>query len=111
MHRSQDMGLLLELGPKDTRVVPEAGAALDAKELFSGIDTRLAGIAATVADPERRRHAADDLDAAQAAAERTRAALAPASLDKAVPGFVEILGHLRAAAAFLDRRRSGRSAS
>jgi LmbE family N-acetylglucosaminyl deacetylase len=106
MHRSQDMGLLLELGPEDTRVVPEAGAAVTpagAKELFSGIDTRLAGIAATVADPERRRHAADDLDAAQAAAERTRAALAPASLEKAVPGFIEILGHLRAAEAFLDR--------
>jgi LmbE family N-acetylglucosaminyl deacetylase len=118
MHRSQDMGLLLELGPKDTRVVPEAGAALatpaaptattataatDAKDLFSGIDTRLAAIAATVPDPERRRHAADDLGAAQAAAERTRAALAPAGLDKAVPGFIEILRHLRAAEAFLDR--------
>jgi LmbE family N-acetylglucosaminyl deacetylase len=102
-HRSQDMGLLLELGPKDTRVVPEAGAAVGAKDLFSGIDTRLAGIAATVTDPDRRRHAADQLDAAQAAAERTRGALAPGKLGDAVPGFAEILTHLRAAEAYLDR--------
>ncbi|MES1239986.1 MAG: PIG-L family deacetylase [Acidobacteriota bacterium] len=102
-HRSQDMGLLLELGPRDTRVVPEAGAAVGAKELFSGIDTRLAGIASTVADPERRRHAADHLDSAQVLAERTRAALAPGKLGDAVPGFAEILKHLRAAEAYLDR--------
>lgn len=102
-HRSQDMGLLLELGPKDTRVVPEAGTAVGAKDLFSGIDTRLTGIAATVADPERRRHAMDHLDSAQVVAERTRAALAPGKLGEAVPGFAEILKHLRAAEAYLDR--------
>ncbi|MFL6201206.1 MAG: PIG-L family deacetylase [Thermoanaerobaculia bacterium] len=103
MHRSQDMGLLQELGPRETRVVPETGAAADAKDLFAGVDTRLAAMAATVPDAERRRHAGEDLDAAQAAAERTRKALNPARLGDSVPGFLEILGHLRAARGYLDR--------
>jgi len=103
MHRSQDMGLLQELGPRETRVIPEIGAAADAKDLFAGVDTRLAAMAATVPDAERRRHAGDHLDAAQVVAERTRAALNPAHLGDSVPGFLEILEHLRAAQGYLDR--------
>ncbi|HYN23097.1 MAG TPA: PIG-L family deacetylase [Thermoanaerobaculia bacterium] len=101
MHRSQDMGRLQELGPQATRVVPEVPA--DAKDLFGGIDTRLSAMAATVPDAERRQHAADHLDAAQVVAEKTRAAMSPAHLGDSVPGFVEILKHLRAASAYLDR--------
>lgn len=103
MHRSQDMGRLQELGPQETRVVPVTGSPADAGELFAGIDTRLPAIAATVPDAERRSHAAAHLDAAQVVAERTRAAVNPARLGEAVPGFVEILKHLRAAHAYLDR--------
>ena len=106
MHRSQDMGLLQELGPRETRVIPEIGAAADAKDLFAGVDTRLAAIAniaGVVPDAERRRHAGDHLDAAQVVAERTRAALNPAHLGDSVPGFLEILRHLRAAQGYLDR--------
>ena len=78
MHRSQDMGRLQELGPQETRVLPVSGSPTDAKELFAGIDTRLAAMAATVPDAERRNHAGDHLDAAQVVAERTRASLNPA---------------------------------
>lgn len=103
MHRSQDMGRLQELGPQETRVVPVTGSPADAKELFAGVDTRLPAIAATVPDAQRRSHAVDHLDAAQVVAERTRAAVNPVRLGEAVPGFVEILKHLRAAHAYLDR--------
>lgn len=103
MHRSQDMGRLQELGPQETRVVPVSGSPTAAKDLFAGIDTRLAAIAATVPDPERRGHAGDHLEAAQVVAERTRTSLNPARLGESVPAFVEILKHLRAAHAYLNR--------
>jgi LmbE family N-acetylglucosaminyl deacetylase len=102
MHRSQDMGRL------ETRVIPVTGSTPiegkePARELFAGIDTRLAAIAATVPDAERRRHAGDHLDAAQVVAERARTGLNPARLGESVPAFLEILKHLRAAHAYLDR--------
>lgn len=103
MHRSQDMGRLQELGPQETRVVPVRPEVVEGRDLFAGIDTRLPAIAETVPDAERRSHAAAHLDAAQVVAERTRAAVNPARLGEAVPGFVEILKHLRAAHAYLDR--------
>ncbi|MEA2561926.1 MAG: hypothetical protein QOH06_3430 [Acidobacteriota bacterium] len=103
MHRSQDMGRLQELGPQETRVIPESGSPTGAKDLFAGIDTRLAAMAATVPDAERRKHAGDHLDAAQVVAERTRASLNPARLGESVPGLLEILKHLRAAQGYLDR--------
>jgi LmbE family N-acetylglucosaminyl deacetylase len=101
-HRSQDMGRLQELGPQETRVSwVQGGAGAESKELFQGIDTRLQAIADTIPDAERRRHVGEHLDAAQAAAEKTRRSLQPERLADAVPGFVEILKHLRAAHAFL----------
>lgn len=101
-HRSQDMGRLQELGPRDTRVSWVAGGGgAEARELFAGVDTRLQAIAATLPDPERRRHVGEHLDAAEAAAEKTRKSLQPGQLAGAVPGFLEVLKHLRAAHAFL----------
>jgi len=109
-HRSQDMGLLQELGPRDTRVSwVSGGGGADARELFAGVDTRLQAIAATIPDAERRRHVGEHLDAAQAAAEKTRRSLQPEQLADAVPGFLEVLKHLRAAHAFLLEPSSGRS--
>jgi LmbE family N-acetylglucosaminyl deacetylase len=102
MHRSQDMGLLQPLGPDETRILWVAGGPGEAsKGLFDGIDTRLTAIAATLPDPERRRHVGEHLDAAEAAAQKTRQALGPDRLAEAVPGFLEVLKHLRAARAFL----------
>ncbi|HYO14762.1 MAG TPA: PIG-L family deacetylase, partial [Thermoanaerobaculia bacterium] len=104
-HRSQDMGQLQRLGPQETRVAwVRGGAGVEAKDLFAGIDTSLTGIAATVADPERQRHAREHLEAAQVAAERARGALNPARLVAVVPDVVEILKHLRAVRAFLAEK-------
>ena len=102
MHRSQDMGLLQPLGPDETRIHWVAGVPGEgSKGLFDGIDTRLTAIAASLPDPERRRHVGEHLDAAEAAAQKTRQALHPDRLTDAVPGFLEVLKHLRAARAFL----------
>ena len=102
MHRSQDMGQIQRLGPQQTRVAwVQGGQGKEAKDLFDGIDTRLSSLASTVADAGRRKSAQERLDAAQAAAERARAALNPARLDAAVPAFLEILKDLQAAQAAL----------
>ncbi|HKI02836.1 MAG TPA: PIG-L family deacetylase [Thermoanaerobaculia bacterium] len=107
MHRSQDMGQIQALGPQESRlgwvdsVAGKEAAGKEAKDLFAGIDTRLSAMVSTVADAGRRKTAEDHLGAAQAAAERTRAALAPARLDAAVPGLLEVLRNLREARAAL----------
>jgi LmbE family N-acetylglucosaminyl deacetylase len=102
MHRSQDMGQIQRLGPQQTRVAwVQGGEGKEAKNLFDGIDVRLSSLAATVADAGRRKSAQDRLDAAQATAERARAALTPARLDAAVPAFLDILKNLQAARAAL----------
>ena len=101
-HRSQDMGQIQRLGPQQTRVAwVQGGAGVEGKDLFSGIDTRLSALAATVADAGRRKAVQDRLDAVQAAAERTRTGLNPARLDAAVPAFLDILKDLQAARAAL----------
>src|SRR5436309_3051272 len=103
-HRSQDMGQIQRLGPQQTRVAwVQGGPGKEARDLFDGIDTRLSSLAATVADAGRRKSAQERLDAAQAAAERARAALTPAHLDAAVPAFLEILKDLQAAQSALTQ--------
>jgi LmbE family N-acetylglucosaminyl deacetylase len=102
MHRSQDMGTIQRLGPQETRVSwVEGVGGREPKELFAGIDTSLAGIAASLADADARRQVADHLAAAQGAAEKARLALNPRGLGNAVPAFAEILGRLRSARAVL----------
>ncbi|MEA2600910.1 MAG: hypothetical protein QOF89_1902 [Acidobacteriota bacterium] len=102
MHRSQDMGQIQRLGPQQTRVAwVQGGPGKEAKDLFEGIDTRLSGMVATVPDAGRRKTAGDKLDAAQAAAEKARAAVAPERLGDTVPAFLEILRDLRDARAGL----------
>jgi len=104
MHRSQDMGQIQRLGPQQSQVGWVDGAAgKEGKDLFAGIDTRLSAMVSTVADAGRRKTAEDRLNAAQAAAERTRAALAPARLDASVPGLLEVLRNLREARAALTQ--------
>lgn len=112
MHRSQDMGRLLELGPREARAgwvdggagqpgtTGDTTAASD-DGLFAGIDTRLAAIAAPVVDAVLRQRVSDELEAAQALAVRTRAELNPVRLAAAVPGLAEVLTHLRSAHAAL----------
>jgi len=102
MHRSQDMGRVQDLGPRDTAVTwIQGGGGKEGKELFAGIDTRLSAIAATIPDAGRRDRAAAELTAAQAAAEGARKSVNPARLEDSVPAFAEIVKHLRAAQAVL----------
>jgi LmbE family N-acetylglucosaminyl deacetylase len=100
MHRSQDMGNLQDLGPRDSAVLwVQGGAGQEGKDIFAGIDTRLSAIAATVPDAGRRSRMAAHLDAAQAAAEGARKAFNPERPEETVPAFLEIVKHLRAAQA------------
>jgi LmbE family N-acetylglucosaminyl deacetylase len=102
MHRSQDMGQIQRLGSQQTRVAwVQGGEGKEAKNLFDGIDTRLSSLASTIAEAGRRQSVQDRLDAAQAAAEKARAALTPARLAAAVPAFLDILKNLQAARAAL----------
>ena len=56
-HRSQDMGRLLELGGGDARATWVRGVGQGGDDLFSGVDTSLASIAATVPDGALRARA------------------------------------------------------
>ncbi|HEV2846426.1 MAG TPA: PIG-L family deacetylase, partial [Thermoanaerobaculia bacterium] len=97
-HRSQDMGQIQRLGPQEARAGwVEGGAGKEGKDLFAGIDTRLAAIASTIGDAGRRKSVEEHLTAAQTAAERARTSLIPARLGESVPAFVEILKRLRTA--------------
>ncbi|HVR95048.1 MAG TPA: PIG-L family deacetylase [Thermoanaerobaculia bacterium] len=103
MHRSQDMGRLLELGP-DTSALAwvEGGAGAAAKEPFEGIDTRVTAIAALISDPDLRRHAAEHLENVLVRTEQVRRALSPAHLADAVAGLADIRKNLRAVRYFVQ---------
>ncbi len=112
MHRSQDMGQIQRLGPQESRVGWVNGTAgtpgNEGKDLFSGIDTRLSALAATVGDAGRRKTAEDRLSAAQAAAERARTGLVPGRLGETAPAFLEILRNLREARIAAEEDRPAR---
>lgn len=92
-HRSQDMGRLLELGPRDTKLAWVAGAGgKEAKDPFDGIDTRLAGI---VAGLPVDGVLAPRLAAVEARARAARERLRPASLGELVGDFAAIVRELR----------------
>jgi LmbE family N-acetylglucosaminyl deacetylase len=102
MHRSQDMGRLQELGGPETRLAwVDGGAGKDGKDIFAGIDTHLAAIAAPLPEGDRKRDVAAHLAQAEAAARKARAALSPERLADAATPLAEILKHLQAALALL----------
>ena len=95
-HRSQDMGRLLELGPRDARLAWVAGGAgKGAKEPFEGIDTSLAGIVAglPVADALAPR-----LAGVEARARAARERLRPAALGELAADFAAMVRDLGEAA-------------
>ncbi len=102
MHRSQDMGSLQEPGPRTSRLAWVAGVGEgEAEDLFAGIDTRLAGIAATLPEGEGRRAIEAHLARVEGLAEEARRGLAPVALGAAVAPLARILGELRQAQARL----------
>jgi LmbE family N-acetylglucosaminyl deacetylase len=98
LHRSQDMGRLQPLGPSDTGAIWEAGGEGEgARDLFAGVDTRLPGIADTVADADRRTRMRDRLASVERLAETARTRLSPDRLAAVVPDLASVLRDLRAA--------------
>ena len=97
-HSSQDMGRLLDVGKRENRYrfVEGAGSAAGT-DLFAGVDTSLAGIAATLGESpagiEVRRH----LLAASEAAKAARSAVRPERLDVAIEPLLVALAELDAA--------------
>jgi LmbE family N-acetylglucosaminyl deacetylase len=125
MHRSQDMGRLQPLGPREGRAVlvagagstgstgstgsagaagsPGTGAAATASgDIFAGIDTHLRAIAAPIADAARRQRVAAELDAVESLAGRTREQLSAERPAQALAPLLEIVRRLRAALAVVQ---------
>lgn len=97
-HRSQDMGMLQPLGPRDARLAWEAGGAgPDGDHLFAGVDTSLAALADGLGDGPARDGVRDRLERVQELAVGTRADLAPARLADAVAPLAELVTLLRQA--------------
>ncbi|MEO8195489.1 MAG: PIG-L family deacetylase [Thermoanaerobaculia bacterium] len=99
-HRSQDMGRLLDLGPRDgkyTFVEGPGGAA--GADLFAGIDTSLGGLAATLGARPLAGEVRRELENAASEVAAARAALRPDRMADVVAPLVRAL-------AALDRARA-----
>ncbi|MCB1035288.1 MAG: hypothetical protein KDD47_15785, partial [Acidobacteria bacterium] len=97
-HRSQDMGTLQEIGPRTNRLIPVAGkATTEGHDPFTGVDTRLAAIAAVLPDGELKASVEGHLQSVEALAREARERLAPSHLAAAAIPLSEILDHLRMA--------------
>ena len=98
-HRSQDMGRLLELGPRDDMLTWVAGGGgVEGKDLFAGVDTRLAALVAGVPDEAA-------LEATLAGVERVareaRARLRPEAVGGVAPNLAAMVRDLGAVVAQL----------
>ena len=101
-HRSQDMGMLQPLGPREARVGWEAGGAgASGDRLFAGVDTDLAAIVTALPEGAAKAEIASRLGLVQSLAERTRADLSPARLERARLPLATIVTALREARARL----------
>jgi hypothetical protein len=99
MHRSQDMGRVQRIGDFRGGLVWLAGGrGEDATHIFDGIDTRLAAIAAPIADQDLRLRLEKVLLDVEALALETRKSLSLASLSSALPAVTRLV-------AFLDQAR------
>ncbi len=101
-HRSQDMGRVQALGPRETSVAWVAGGAgAEGADLFAGVDTRLVAIAAGLPQGETRRKIEEKLTAVQATAEQLRQTESPGRMTEAVAPLAHALADLRAARGLL----------
>ncbi|MEO7795329.1 MAG: PIG-L family deacetylase [Thermoanaerobaculia bacterium] len=99
-HRSQDMGRLLELGPRDGKYTfVEGPGGANGDDLFAGIDTSLAGIAATLGEGPLRAAVRGHLERASAEIAAARATLRPENAGAVVAPLARSLAELDAARA------------
>lgn len=97
-HRSQDMGRLQDLGPRETRLAWVAGAGgVAATSPFSGIDTRLRSLAALVPEGRSRQDVASRLERVEVLAHAARGRLHAADPSVVVSPLREILTKLKEA--------------
>ncbi len=97
-HRSQDMGRLLDLGPRDGKFTwVEGDAGRDGNDLFAGIDTRLPAIAAELAESPLRGELERRLARVEELARGARAQLSVATSSAAFGPLGEALAELEAA--------------
>lgn len=105
-HRSQDMGRLLDPGPRDGRFTwVEGEVGQGGKDLFAGVDTRLAAIAASIPESGLREEIAARLDRVEGVARELRAVLGPAALADAAARVGQAAGELEAAVASCQASR------
>jgi LmbE family N-acetylglucosaminyl deacetylase len=93
-HRSQDMGVLQDTGPRMTRVVGANPAAESATELFADLDTSLETIADLLAEGDTRSALRDTLSGVGAQVSALRADLVPAKIDALAPRFAALVTEL-----------------
>ncbi len=101
-HRSQNMGRTLDLGEQQTAATWVRGSGQGGDDLFAGVDTTLASIAATIPDAALRARVAAELARAGERAAATRRQLVPDDLTPAARALAAILVDLDAAARDLD---------
>ncbi len=105
-HRSQDMGRLLELGPRDGKYTfVEGPGGASGNDLFAGIDTSLAGIAATLEPGSLASEVRSHLTNSAVAVRAARSMLRPDDLAAAVTPIVRALAELDAARAACSAAR------
>ncbi|MDY7092468.1 MAG: PIG-L family deacetylase [Acidobacteriota bacterium] len=96
LHRSQDMGRLLQLGAREGRLLPVAGVATaQGTDPFAGIDTRPAAILGGLEDAGLRASLTPDLDAVEELAREAREKLSPSHPEAAAESLGRILALLR----------------
>lgn len=104
-HRSQDMGRLLELGPRDGKYTfVEGPGGPQGADLFAGIDTSLAGLATTLGATPLGAAVRRELESAAGEIAAADAALRPERMADTVAPLVRAL-------AALDRARAACAAS
>lgn len=94
-HRSQDMGRLLDLGPRDGKYTfVEGPGGAGSGDLFAGVDTSLAGIASTLGATPLAAEVRRELTLAAREIAAARAALRPDRMGEAVAPLVRALAAL-----------------
>lgn len=97
MHRSQDMGQVQELGPKSAKLTWVAGeSGEDAADIFDGIDTSLAGIAAVLQTGALRTEVEGRLRRIESQARQSHGRLSPLHLERSASELVDIARALKA---------------
>jgi LmbE family N-acetylglucosaminyl deacetylase len=96
VHRSQEMGRLQPAGPSQTGAIWEAGGDGGVtKDLFAGVDTRLAGIASSISDSARRAQIQEPLSAVQKSVESIQERLSPDRIASLAPDLSAVVTRLR----------------